>query len=295
MSKYFIGTLNPNDLANKGFTVDYGNQTLSQCLQYANLYNEWWPNNYSNNYIAFLQDNPADNSINATGQCYSGTSSYDPVTDNAGSSIGSYQIYQVSGCTDPTCIKNSSKEILSSNIEQTKTLIDKQKKENDELKIRLYAINNNIDYQTASNKYYSELNEQLNKKKKADYQNKLAIYQESLKNIKLANSSSTQLLADKNRLIASTSSNIQTSTEKLVELNDKINNANQNINTNNLEYDQKNQIISIINGLIIVLFILILVMIIYYGAIYAKNNHPDLYNSVNNSFQNMGFNYNQQL
>ena len=33
MSKYFIGTLNPNDLANKGFTVDYGNKTLSQCLQ----------------------------------------------------------------------------------------------------------------------------------------------------------------------------------------------------------------------------------------------------------------------
>ena len=117
-------------------------------------------------------------------------------------------------------------------------------------------------------------------------QEQLAQYEDLLNNIRLSHKSSKQLLSDKNRLIASTSSNIQTSTDKLEDLNNKINEANQEITKNNLEYEQKNKIITSLQAMITIFFILLLIMIIYYGAIYAKDAYPETYNSVANQFTN---------
>ena len=122
-------------------------------------------------------------------------------------------------------------------------------------------------------------------------QEKLDQYQEFLQDIRMSHTNSKHLLSDKNRLIASTSSNIQTSTDKLEDLNNKINVANQEIAKNNVEFEQKNKIITSLQAMIGIFFILLLLMIIYYGAIYAKDAYPETYNSVanqiTNSFQNL--------
>ena len=288
MANYYIGTINPNNLANLGFTTNFGRLQLKTCFDYANIYNKW---GYNFNYIAFLPDNPSDNSLQTVGQCYAGKSSYNPLTDNVGNMIGAYRVYKVDSCVEDSCIKSNSKSVLRDAILQQKNTMNSTKTNIDKLEVRLTAIDDNIDEATASSKY----NENKQKKERDQMSNQqkeqLDQYQEFLQDIRMSHTNSKQLLSDRNRLIASTSSNIQTSTDKLEDLNNQINEANQEITKNNLEFEQKNKIITSLQAIIGIFFVLLLLMIIYYGAIYAKDAYPETYNSVanqiTNSFQNL--------
>lgn len=283
MADYYIGTIDPNNLANKGFNTNFNNLPLSTCFYYANIYNNW---GYNNNHIAFLPDDPTNKSLDSTGTCYTGNSTYDPLNDNAGNMSGAYRVYNVDTCVEDSCIKSDSINTIQDSILQQKNTIDSSKSNIDKLEVRLTAIKKNIDDSEAAsiygqNKKNKEEEQQINERKK-----KLAEYQEFLQDIRMSHTNSKQLLSDRNRLIASTSSNIQTSTDKLEDLNNKINEANQEITKNNLEYEQKNKIITSLQTMITIFFILLLIMIIYYGAIYAKDAYPETYNSVANQFTN---------
>lgn len=288
MANYYIGTINPNNLGNRGFNTNFGRLTLKTAFHYANIYNGF---GYNLNYIAFLPDNPSNNSLDSIGQCYAGNSSYNPLTDNVGNMIGVYRVYRVDTCVEESCIKSRSKSVLRDAILQQKNTLDSSKSNIDKLEVRLTAIDDNIDESTASSRY----NENKQKKERDEMSNQqkeqLNQYQDLLNNIRLSHKSSKQLLSDKNRLIASTSSNIQTSTDKLEDLNNKINEANQEISKNNVEFEQKNKIITSLQAMIGIFFVLLLIMIIYYGAIYAKDAYPETYNSItntiNNSFSNL--------
>ena len=275
MANYYIGTINPNNLANRGLTSYFGKLSLQTCLISANSYNNYQGTNY--NYIAFLPDNPSDNSLQSTGTCTMGNSSYNPLTDNVGNMIGAYRVYKVDSCVDDSCIKSKSKSVLRDSILQQQNTIDSTKTNIDKLEVRLTAIDDNIDEATASSRYTENKQKKNRDQMSNQQQEKLDQYQE--------------FLSDKNRLIASTSSNIQTSTDKLEDLNNKINVANQEIAKNNVEFEQKNKIITSLQAMIGIFFILLLLMIIYYGAIYAKDAYPETYNSVanqiTNSFQNL--------
>lgn len=289
MANYYIGTINPQNLENKGFTNYFGKLSLQTCLISANSYNNYQRTNY--NYIAFLPDNPSDNSLQSTGICTMGNSIYNPLTDDVGNMIGAYRVYKVDSCVEDSCIKSKSKSVLKDSILQQQNTIDSTKTNIDKLEVRLTAINDNIDESTASSRYTE------NKKKKERDQmsnlqkERLDQYNELLNNIRYSHKSSKNLLSDKNRLIASTSSNIQTSTDKLEDLNNKINEANQEIAKNNVEFEQKNKIITSLQAMISIFFILLLLMIIYYGIVYTRDTYPETYNSIanqiNNSFQNL--------
>jgi hypothetical protein len=289
MANYYIGTINPNNLANKGFNSNFGKLSLQTCFISANSYNNNQNTNY--NYIAFLPDNPSDNSLQSIGTCTMGNSTYKPLTDNVGNMIGAYRVYKVDSCVDDSCIKSDSKSVLKDAILDQQNIIDSTKTNIDKLEVRLTAINDNIDDATASSRYaVNKQNEEKNKMSNLQKE-QLDQYQDLLHNIRLSHKSSKQLLSDKNRLIASTSSNIQTSTDKLEDLNNKINEANQEISKNNVDFEKKNKIITSLQSMIGIFFILLLIMIIYYGAVYAKDAYPETYNSItnqiNNSFSNL--------
>ena len=289
MANYYIGTINPNNLANRGLTSYFGKLSLQTCLISANSYNNYQGTNY--NYIAFLPDNPSDNSLQSTGTCTMGNSSYNPLTDNVGNMIGAYRVYKVDSCVDDSCIKSKSKSVLRDSILQQQNTIDSTKTNIDKLEVRLTAIDDNIDEATASSRYTENKQKKNRDQMSNQQQEKLDQYQEFLQDIRMSHTNSKHLLSDKNRLIASTSSNMQTSTDKLEDLNNKINVANQEIAKNNVEFEQKNKIITSLQAMIGIFFILLLLMIIYYGAIYAKDAYPETYNSVanqiTNSFQNL--------
>jgi len=279
MANYYFGTINPTNLANKGFNSYSGKLSLQTCLITSKN------NNPNNNYIAFLPDNPLEKSVQRSiGKCSTGNSTYNPLTDNVGNMEGAYRVYKVDSCVTDSCIKNNSKNVLKNAILQQKNTIDSTKTTIDKLEVRLTAIDNNINDEAAflknnENKLSNQEKEQLEQ------------YQEFLQDIRMSHTNSKHLLSDKNRLIASTSSNIQTSTDKLEDLNNKINQANQEIAKNNVEFEQKNKIITSLQAMISIFFVLLLLMIIYYGAIYAKDAYPETYNSVTNqitnSFQNL--------
>ena len=85
MANYYIGTINPTNLANKGFNSYFGKLSLQTCLLSANSYNNNQRTNY--NYITFLPDNPSDNSVQSIGECSMGNSTYNPLIDNVGNMI----------------------------------------------------------------------------------------------------------------------------------------------------------------------------------------------------------------
>lgn len=289
MANYYIGTIYPNNLANRGFDRNFGRTQLQQCIYNANSTGQ----NSDLNYMAFLPDNPSDNSLQSVGICWTGSNStYNRLTDDVGNINGAYRVYKIGqNCYNDYCIKSNSKSILRDEILQQQNAIDSTKTSIDKLEVRLTAIDNNIDETLASSRYTEN-----NQKKERDQmlkqqKEKLDQYQEFLNDIRMSHKNSKHLLSDKNRLIASTSSNIQTSTDKLEDLNNKINEANQEIAKNNVEFEQKNKIITSLQAMIGIFFILLLVMIIYYGAIYAKDIYPETYNSITNqitnSFQNL--------
>ena len=294
MANYYIGTINPSNLENRGFNTNFGKISLLSCFNSANVYNTPSTLNTSGskfNYIAFLPDKPSDKSLQSTGMCSMGNSTYNPLVDNVGNMIGAHRVYKVDSCVEDSCIKSKSKSVLRDAILQQKNTIDSTKTNIDKLEVRLTAIDDNIDEATASSRY----TENKQKKERDQMSNlqkdQLDQYQELLNNIRYSHKSSKNLLSDKNRLIASTSSNIQTSTDKLEDLNNKINEANQEIAKNNVEFEQKNKIITSLQAMISIFFILLLIMIIYYGAIYTRDAYPETYNSIanqiNNSFSNL--------
>lgn len=283
MANYYIGTISPNNLGNRGFNTSFGKISLKTAFYYANIYNHW---KYNFNYIAFLPDNPSNNSLDSIGQTYIGNSTYNLLTDNVGNSIGAYRVYRVDSCVQESCIKNRSKGVLRDAILQEKNIVDSSKLNIDKLEIRLTAIDENIDESVASTRFAENKQNKERERQTKEEQEQLAQYEDLLTNIRLSHKSSKQLLSDKNRLIASTSSNIQTSTDKLEDLNNKINEANQEIAKNNSDFEKKNNIITTLRAMITIFFILLLLMIIYYGALYTRDTYPDTYNSIANRINN---------
>jgi len=294
MANYYIGTINPSNLANKGFNTDFGKKSLEFCFNAANVNNSPSTLDTSGskfNYIAFLPDNPSNNSLKSTGMCTMGNSTYNPLVDNVGNMIGSYRVYKVDSCVEDSCIKSKSKSVLRDAILEQQNTIDSTKTNIDKLEVRLTAINDNLDEAAASSRYIENKQKKERDQMSNLQKDQLDQYNELLNNIRYSHKSSKNLLSDKNRLIASTSSNIQTSTDKLEDLNNKINEANQEIAKNNVEFEQKNKIITSLQAMISIFFILLLIMIIYYGAIYTRDAYPETYNSIanqiNNSFSNL--------
>jgi hypothetical protein len=283
MANYYIGTINPNNLGNRGFNKDLGIQSLKKSFYYANLSNESG-NNF--NYIAFLPNNISNNSLNSVGRCYMGNSTYNPLTDDVGNAFGAYRVYKVDSCIKDSCIKSNSKSELRNAILQQQNTLDSSKSNIDKLEVRITAINENIDESMASKRYSENKQKKERDQLSKQEQDQLAQYEDLLNNIRLSHKSSKQLLSDKNRLIATTSSNIQTSTDKLEDLNNKINEANQEIAKNNSDFEKKNNIITTLHAMITIFFILLLVMIVYYGAIYTRDSYPETYNSITNTINN---------
>ena len=297
MANSFIGTIWPNSLGNLGFNTNIGRTktSLETCFNSANVYNI--PNQFNNNrgsnfnYIAFLPDNPANNSLQSTGICAMGNSNYNPVRDTVGNAKGAYRVYKVDSCITENCIRNRSKSVLRDAILQQRNTINSSNNNINTLDVRLTAITDNVDDATASIR--SAQNRERKKREEIERRRReqIAQQQELLNNIRLSHTSSRQLLSDKNRLIASTSSNIQTSTDKLEDLNNKINEANQEIAKNNVDFEKKNNIITTLRAMITIFFILLLVMIVYYGAIYTRDTYPETYNSISNSISNSFSNF----
>lgn len=291
MANSFIGTISPNNLANRGFTTNLGiDLSLRSCFDTANVYNR--PISLNNNrslnlnYIAFLPDNPSNNSLQSKGQCYAGNSSYNPLTDSVGNAIGAYRVYKVDTCVEDSCIRSNSKSVLRDAILQQRNTLNSTNTNIDRLEVRLAAIADNIDDATATSRLTQNRQQQERNQVSIQQKEKLNEYNDLLHNIRLSHNSSKQLLSDKNRLIASTSSNIQTSTDKLEDLNNKINEANQEIAKNNSDFEKKNNIITTLRAMITIFFILLLVMIVYYGALYTRDAYPETYNSISNTINN---------
>jgi hypothetical protein len=294
MANSFIGTIWPNSLGNRGFT-NFGKRTLNECFNFANFSNS--PNPFNNNrssnfnYIAFLPDNPSNNSLQSKGLCAMGNSNYNPINDDVGDAIGAYRVYKVDPCVSESCIRSRSKSVLRDAILLQRNTINASNNNIDRLDVRLTAITDNVNDSTA----LTRRNQNRERKKREEMERRrreeLARYQELLTNIRLSHTSSKQLLSDKNRLISTTSSNIQTSTDKLEDLNNKINEANQEIAKNNIDFEKKNNIITTLRAMITIFFILLLVMIIYYGALYTRDSYPETYNSITNTINNSFSNF----
>jgi hypothetical protein len=290
MANSFIGTIWPNSLGKRGFNKNFGRTSLETCFNSANVHNRPSPfnnNRGSNfNYITFLPDNPSNNSLQSTGLCAMGNSNYNLINDNIGNAIGAYRVYKVDPCVSESCIRSRSKSVLRDAILQQRNKIKSNNNNINTLDVRLTAITDNIDDATASIRSAQNRERIQREENERRRREQLAQQQELLNNIRLSQTSSRQLLSDKNRLIASTSSNIQTSTDKLEELNNKINEANQEIAKNNADFEKKNNIITTLRAMITIFFILLLVMIVYYGALYTRDTYPETYNSISNTINN---------
>lgn len=287
-TKYNIGTLNEATLAtgtpNLGFTVVASDSTIRDCITSAK--------SSSNKYIAFLNSVPIT-SLDSRGKCYKGNN-YNPI-DNPDDTTGTlFDLYGVPdiACTTTTtikeCLQGNANTILEKEQADIEKLIEANKKELNDVQIRLIAVNKSVPYATAEQEYNKNV---LTAKLTAEI-NELNIKKAALEKHKMERiariSESSILLSDKNRLLATVNSNIQQKYTKLGEVNNKINTITQDIYTNNLETQRKENIIRTLRVIIIIVIIMTVILIIYLGMQFTEQNYPDIYNNISSNFNKTG-------
>ena len=280
MVNYNIGIIQKNSLDSRKFKKIGTNLSLQNCLRIAK--------SEGHKYVAIEPDSSSknNNGINITGTCFSGDS-YDPIKE---ADSGTYQVFNVpdADCKTDDCLKNNSKSVLVNEIKQIQKQIDNKESSLDDVKVKLFAIENGIPMSDANQKWRLQQEQAKIKTQSAELQQKVNTLQQHLHSLETASSSANMQLADKNRLLATVNSNINQSTTKLGTINDQINTITQDIYTNNREYENKEQIVKALKALVIVFFILCLVMVVYYGVKFASSNYPDSFAGFNNTMSNWG-------
>lgn len=293
-TKYNIGTLNENKLTSPiptglGFTLVDNDITLQNCIN--NVRGSELPNLQSR-YVAIpanARESTPGNPLSLKGRCYKG-SAYDPINnpdDTTGTLFDLYSIPPNGPCNDiNSCLKDNSLAKLNQEKIKVQQLIDNTNIELKDVKIRIWAINNQKDYATAEQNYNNDIEKgkltaqlaELNKKKEALEAHKLSL--------SARNSEASILLSDKNRLLATVNSNIQQKYTKLEDVNNKINTITQDIYTNNLEMKQKENIIQTLKVIIAIVILMAVVLMIYFGMEYVESNYPDALTNIVNKFNN---------
>lgn len=272
-AKYNIGTLNEAKLAtgtpNLGFINVSSDLSIKDCIASAKL--------NTNKYIAF-SNTGAITSLDTRGKCYRGNN-YNPIVnpdDTTGILFDIYGVPDEACTTIDNCLKGNAKTILEKELGDIEKLIADNKKEKEDVDIRLLAIEKTKDYASAEQEYRNNI--QI-----AELRAKLAILNEKKEKLEahklslsLRNSEASILLSDKNRLLATVNSNIQQKYSKLEDVNNKINTITQDIYTNNLETNHKENIIKTLKVIIIIVIIMALILIIYFGMNYLEENNPEV-------------------
>jgi len=283
-TKYNIGTLNEATLAtgnpNLGFTVVASDSTIRDCITSAKSSN--------NKYIAFLNSVPIT-SLDSRGKCFRGNN-YNPIVNPDDTTGTLFDLYGVpdSACTPTTtvkeCLQGNANTILDKEKADIEKLIEANKKELNDVQIRLIAVNKSVPYATAEQEHNNNIKiaeltailTELNSKKSLLEAHKL--------DLSSRNSEASILLSDKNRLLATVNSNIQQKYTRLEDVNNKINTITQDIYTNNIEMKSKENIIQTLKVIIMIVLLMAVVLIIYFGMDYVEANHPETFKNIANNF-----------
>jgi len=283
-TKYNIGTLNEATLAtgnpNLGFTVVASDSTIRDCITSAKSSN--------NKYIAFLNSVPIT-SLDSRGKCFRGNN-YNPIVNPDDTTGTLFDLYGVpdSVCTTTTtikeCLQGNANTILDKEKADIEKLIEANKKELNDVQIRLIAVNKSVPYATAEQEHNNNIKiaeltailTELNSKKSLLEAHKL--------DLSSRNSEASILLSDKNRLLATVNSNIQQKYTRLEDVNNKINTITQDIYTNNIEMKSKENIIQTLKVIIMIVLLMAVVLIIYFGMDYVEANHPETFKNIANNF-----------
>ena len=280
-AKYNIGTLNEATLAtgnpNLGFVNVSSDISIKDCIASAK--------SNTNKYIAF-SNTGVITSLDTRAKCYRGNN-YNPIVNPDNTTGTLFDIYGVpdAACTTiDNCLKGNAKTILEKELADIEKLIADNKKEKEDVDIRLLAIEKTKDYASAEQEYRNNIQiaelraklDVLNEKKEKLEAHKLSL--------SLRNSEASILLSDKNRLLATVNTNIQQKFSKLEDVNNKINTITQDIYTNNLETKQKENIIQTLKVIIIIVIIMALILIIYFGMNYIESNNPNGFTNIVNKF-----------
>jgi hypothetical protein len=280
-AKYNIGTLNEAKLAtgtpNLGFTNVSTDISIKDCIASAK--------SNTNKYIAF-SNTGVITSLDTRGKCYRGNN-YNPIVnpdDTTGTLFDIYGVPDAACTTIGDCLKGNAKTILDKELADITKLIDDNKKEKDDVEIRLIAIEKTKDYASAEQEYRNNIQIAELRAQLAILNSKKAILEDHKLSLSLRNSEASILLSDKNRLLATVNSNIQQKYSKLEDVNNKINTITQDIYTNNLETKHKENIIQTLKVIIIIVIIMALILIIYFGMNYVEANHPDAFTNIVNKY-----------
>ena len=285
-TKYNIGTINETKLTSAiptglGFTLVNNDITLKDCIN--NVRGSELPNLQSK-YVAIpanARESTAGNPLTLTGKCYKG-SAYNPIInpdDTTGTLFDLYSIPEGGPCNDPdNCLKNNSLAKLNQEKNDVQQLIDKELKD---VKIRIWAINNNKDYNSAEQEYNNDIERSNLEAKLAELNAKKNLLEAHKLSLSARNSEASILLSDKNRLLATMNSNIQQKYTKFEDVNNKINTITQDIYTNNMETKRKENIIQTLKVIIMIVIIMAVILIIYFGMDYVEANHPNVLKNLN--------------
>jgi hypothetical protein len=272
--KYNIGTLNDQTLVSLGFKPASDEAiTLQNCIIGTRELNK------TAKYVAILSSASASEPLDIKGICYKG-SNYNPKVNPDDTSGTLFDVYEIpsSTCEDlDNCL-----------IENSKKFLDAEKKEIEaevyDINVRLWAINNKKDYQTAETEYKNNIQATDLQARLAVLNTRKAALNEQLLSQSARNSEASILLSDKNRLLATVNSNIQQKYTKLEDVNNKINTITQDIYTNNMEMKRKENIIQTLKVIIIIVFLMAIVLIIYFGMNVIEEKYPNAINNMVNNF-----------
>lgn len=273
-TKYNIGTLNEMTLARLGFTLVNNDITLQNCINGTKLTDS------NSQYVAMSSLAPASDPLNIRGKCYKGIN-YNPKINPDDTTGTLFDIYAIPAqCTTVNnCLLENTKRILEDELRE----IDVERYD---VGVRLFAIKNNLSYETAKERQRQEDNQIELQKQLTELNAKKAILEKHKQDLSARNSEASILLSDKNRLLATVNSNIQQKFTKLENVNNKINTVTQDIYKNNMEMKRKENIIQTLKVIIIVVVLMAVILIIYFGMGIIEEKYPNAVNNMMNKYNN---------
>ena len=279
-------------------TYDY---TFNSCYTIAK--NE---NKKNNNTAKFMTLARKDNNI----ACYYSTDKFDYSKDRQMcTSDNDKQLYTVSNkCSDNSgfddCLEEANEKIINDANKKYAAEIKeyKDKIKNNKIMLMEYEKGNNINIPDISNKntddnqisfsdakkaYEAEIAEKKEAKLREQMEERKKLLEKNLKYVKKFYLQTTDLVGDKNRLIATKNSNINNQYDEITSMDKKISTITQDIYLNQKKSKDAEGITSILRVLVIVFIVMGIIFVIYFfNKRSGKNNNENRFNNFINNINN---------
>lgn len=202
-----------------------------------------------------------------------------------------YEVPQSNSCKPistsnvDNCMSNPPSKKIKQDISDVKNQLAQVQNKLNVLNVSLYALQNNITTDQASNQYnQTQLTNQLQLQKQL-LESQIDLYTKQLLAFQMASDNANAQLSDKNRLLSTANADIQKKYSKISDVSAEINTITQQIYDNQIQIERKDQVLKSMKVIILILVILLVIIASFYFSKKSPSDVPAFFQNITSNFR----------